>query len=203
MFKIAKVISAIFSPLLVPTYGVWIALNVSAYSVLPSSVLLGVTAVVFMLTGLFPFVTIFALHRIGKIDSMSLNDRNDRTLPYAITAFAYLLCAFYLRQVNAQSWIIMFMVGGLCALLISMTVNLRWKISGHLAAQGGLFGVIMRVTVNNLAYGEMLWLIVAVIIVAGMVGSSRLLLQRHTLWQTIAGFVNGFLSVFMLSAIEW
>lgn len=46
------------------------------------------------------------------------------------------------------------------------------------------------------------WLI-ATIIAAGLVGSSRLLLNRHTPMQVLAGTANGFVCVYLLMGISY
>ncbi len=47
----------------------------------------------------------------------------------------------------------------------------------------------------------MVWWIVGAIITAGLLGSARIWLGRHTLMQVLAGSAVGFLSVWTLSLI--
>jgi membrane-associated phospholipid phosphatase len=42
---------------------------------------------------------------------------------------------------------------------------------------------------------------VVAVMLAGIVGSSRLLLGRHNLLQVVAGFANGFICIFLLSML--
>jgi hypothetical protein len=42
---------------------------------------------------------------------------------------------------------------------------------------------------------DLFWMLCITIMVAGLLGSARLVLNRHDAWQVLAGVVVGFLSV--------
>lgn len=48
---------------------------------------------------------------------------------------------------------------------------------------------------KGLSAFDLLWLLCLSIIVAGLLGSSRLALKQHNIWQVLAGAVVGFLSI--------
>ena len=88
------------------------------------------------------------------------------------------------------------------ACVINIIVNRWWKISAHAAGMGGLVALMFRIIASHYAlYNLNVWLSV-MIIVAGMVMTSRVYLKRHTLWQVLAGFANGFICVYLLSMIH-
>ena len=64
-----------------------------------------------------------------------------------------------------------------------------------MAGIGGVVALIYQIHVQGLSAFDLLWLLCIVIIVAGILGSARLALKRHNLWQVIAGVVVGFLCV--------
>ncbi len=79
----------------------------------------------------------------------------------------------------------------LCAL-----INVWWKISTHTAAIGGVAGALVAFSIIFM-FNPISWLCF-VIILAGMVGSSRIILRQHTLSQVIAGFWMGAVSSYFV-----
>lgn len=201
MKRLAQFISFVFSPLLIPTYGVWLALWTTVLVLIPVNLRWGVTAVVFILTCLLPLAAIFVLLKLKLVTDPGLNKQNERFIPYLITSLCYAGCALYLYFVHAPLWMSMFMVGGLLASIVSLVVNHWWKISAHMAAVGGLAALMFRIMTDHYGLPFDIWVLIGVVMVVGLVGTSRLLLERHTLGQVAAGTLNGFLCVYLMSAI--
>lgn len=203
MNRFASIISAVFSPLFIPTYGVGLALlTTTLYYVTPAAkwhVLLTTLAT----TGMIPLIAIYLLSRIGRVTDIGLNERRERTLPYLISLPCYLGCAGYLVTVHSPAWLTMFMVGGAAALTVTMIVNFWWKISAHAAGMGGLVALMIHIVARGLNVWETEWVAMAAIIVAGLVCSCRLILHRHTLGQLAAGFTLGFLAVFLATDFNY
>lgn len=194
--KFASIISTVFSPLLVPTYAVWLALSVTVLAAAPAADRLKVVLGVFLLTGLMPALLIVAMWKLGFVSEPGLNKRTERTIPYLITIAGYVLAAFFLVRVNAPLWLTAFLGGAALAALISMIVNRRWKISAHMAGVGGLLGLVSAMAVGPWTITPtMIWWVAVVVLVCGLTGTARLILHRHTLAQVAAGFVNGLLCV--------
>lgn len=195
----ASAFSSIFSPLLVPTYGVILALWLTFLVYLPAGMRWTVVAVTFVSTCILPLTAIIALWKLGMIRDPQLNNRTERTVPYVVTGLCYLGCGLFFATNDAPSWLWALMIGGAIATMVCIIVNMRWKISAHMAAMGGLLALMFRIAASGMeAVRFDGWLSMAVI-VAGCVGSSRVFLERHTLWQVIAGTAVGFLCVFILS----
>ncbi len=202
MNKISNILSALFSPLLVPTYGMAMAGTLTILHLLPDSLIWTAVGITFVITGLIPISAIIAMYRSGFIKDAALNERTERSVPYIITALCYMGCGLFLYKANAPFWLPMFFAGGALACVINTIVNRWWKISAHAAAMGGLVALMFRIVASHYAlYNLNIW-ISAVIILAGLVMTARLYLKRHTLWQVLLGFVNGFLCVYLLSMIR-
>lgn len=197
----ARILSAVFSPLLVPTYGVAAGLWLSVLSLVPGNPLWVVVVVTWIITCLVPMAAIAGLVTLGKVKDPGLNNRSERTVPYIVTALCYLGCALYLYCHHAPAWLWGFPCGGALAVAICLPINFKWKISAHMAAMGGLVAVFMVLAVRSVAIYGMMWWITAAVIVAGLVGSSRIYLERHTLLQVLAGFAVGYICVFFISLI--
>lgn len=197
MTKFFRVVSTVFSPLVVPCYGVALALCVTPLSAVPFAQRMGVVGMCALFIFIIPALAVLALYRANLISDPGLNSRGDRTIPYAITILCYLLCAYYLYRIAAPGWLVGVMAGGLLTIVINLTVNLRWKISGHMAAMGGFIAITLYIAANQLAIIPMIWFVVGAFLAAGLVGTARLYLNRHTPMQVLAGTINGFLCVYL------
>lgn len=187
---------------MVPTYAMMLVIWLSPLSILPSKILWSLVGVVFVFTGVIPMSAIFALYRTGKISDTGLNNRTERTVPYVIVTICYLACSFLFFRMQAPMWLTMFFAGAAAAAVVNITVNRWWKISAHAAALGGVVAILFRlVTLYGPSPTILIWISVATV-VTGLVMSSRVYMQRHTLMQVLAGVANGYLCVWFLSAIH-
>lgn len=202
MKKISEILSAVFSPLLVPTYGMVLAAFLTILRMLPSNLLWTAIGITFVITCLVPVSAIVALYRSGVIKDPALNNRTERFIPYGVVVLCYLGCGFFFYKASAPFWLPMFFAGGALATVISTVVNCWWKISAHAAAMGGLVALVFRIVTSHYALFNMNVWLSGVIIVAGLVMTARVYLSRHTLWQVLAGCANGFLCVYLMSMIN-
>lgn len=197
---IAGVISLIFTPLLVPTYGVLLSLNYTfIVGLSQGSTRALIILTTFAITCMLPACIIALLHRLGKISDPGVNEQKERFIPYIATIICYVICAIYLRNINAPVWIPMFIVGGGIAAIASILINIKWKISAHGAGMGGIIALIFTTWINGYNFIDFMPLASIAIIMAGLVGSSRIILNRHTLEQVLAGILNGFFWVFIMT----
>ena len=198
--QLAKIISTIFTPLLAPTYGLIISLNFTLIAPMSdASTRMWVTLSILAITCMLPVSAIALLFKLGKISDPGVNEQKDRLIPYGITVLCYLIGAIYLTKVNSPQWIPMFMVGGGIAAIVSALVNLRWKISAHGAGMGGLVALVFTIWINGYGLMDYMPLTTIAILIAGLVGTSRLILKCHTLSQVLAGTLNGFFWVFLMT----
>lgn len=195
--------SFIFSPLLAPTYGIIVIWLTTVLMLLPGGTVRSLLLTIFSLTFFVPLLLIGLLWKLGIVSDPGLNKRTERTWPFAISATGYAVVIYLLIHVHAPAWITMFIVGGLVATIVAALVNLRWKISIHLTGMGGLLGLMCRLYASDLVLFNGFAVMSALIIATGLVGTSRLILNRHTPLQVAAGIVNGFICVFLLTAIRW
>lgn len=199
---IAGVISIITSPLVMPTYGMAISLWGTYLIFAPAATRWQVLLLTFAATTMLPVIVIFILTKVGVIKHPALNDRNDRPYVYAAAAMAYLGVSFYLSKIHSPQWLSMFMLAAAITAVVTMIINFRWKISGHATSIGGLTALTFFLCFRNLTLHNNEWLFVGMVIVAGAVMTSRLILERHTLGQVVAGFFNGALWVTALELLS-
>lgn len=188
---VAHVVSDVFSPILMPTFGMAAALWLTVLHYLPLSVRLWALLGVFGLTAVLPFLFILIMIKRGRISDVSISDRAQRPAPYCVSIACYLGAGFYLMMLHAPAWLPGFFFGAAAVSLISLFVTHWWKISAHVGAAGGFAGIIYWLAYRGMIMEPMLWVSVAFIL-CGVLAWSRLYLGRHTPLQVLAGAVMAF-----------
>ena len=194
--------STVFSPLLVTTYGVILAMSLTFLAVLPATTRLLTVGMLFFMTAVIPAVSIMVMKRLGMVSDHSLSERSERTPAYLISAVCYIAAAIYLMKVHSPDWLWLFVAGGLLSLVINVVITRWWKISAHMTAMGGLVALLFRFQLSYIAIYDMQWWIIGAIVLTGIVGSARIYRERHDLWQVLAGTACGFVCVFFITMIH-
>lgn len=154
---------------------------------------------VFLITFVLPVLNIYLLYKLRRIPSLLLSDPKHRGFPYVITAMFYFGLVYLLLDVNIWNSIKLFVFGAGIAILLTALINLKFKISAHLVGLGGLLGVL--ISVSMLLLIDITWMYIVVVLLAGVVGSSRMLLAEHKASELLSGFVLGLLVQFGLFLI--
>ena len=199
--ELARFISTMFSPLLTPTYGMFLALNISPKVLDTTGTRIKLLLIIFGITCVLPMATITVLHNLKLIKDKRIIKREDRFYPYLAGTAFYLIALWYLAYTHEPQWLVMFCAGGALACAISAIVNLKWKISAHMAGMGGVLALLWQLDAMQLEVISPVWMtfyIILIIGLCGLVGTARMLLKRHTLPQVIAGFLNGLICVSLM-----
>ncbi len=197
----ARIISLLFSPMFIPTYAIFLAFQVTVLHYVQPEVQWVTLLITLALTGFVPMVVIMLLYAFRIVKSTNLERRKERIIPYSAAFLGYCGCAVYLNSVHAPSWLWLFVIGGAVALLIVDVVNLWWKISAHAAAMGGFVGFVFFLIKYGQTMIDLTHFAMLTVIVAGLVCTARLILNRHTLWQIAAGLLVGFSSVMLITTM--
>ena len=197
IYVFARIFSTLLSPLLMPTYGIFLALWATVLCYIPQGTRLVVLLVVFGITCIMPMVAIAVLHNLKIIEDKRLVKREERWLPYIATVLCYICSAIYLHHIHTPQWVVVFMVGGAAACVVSTVVTLWWKISAHMAGIGGLLAFALHTYIDGYNVIDMKLVICLLVLLAGCLGSSRIFMRRHTSMQVVAGFVNGLAVVYL------
>lgn len=198
----AQIISDIFSPIMIPTYGMVLSMWATPLRSIPESNRLIATLLVAVITGLVPLFVIAMLIKAGKISDRALSCRNQRTVPMSIAAACYIGASLFVGSLGAPVWLRMFFIGAATAAVIVILITLKWKISAHTTAMGGLTGMMLWFAVSGVADINIMIMFSIGIILAGAVATSRLLLQRHTLGQVLSGLALGIIISFASMCIR-
>ena len=200
--NVSHVLSWILVPLLMPVFGILFIFRLSILDVVPAGMQTAVTFVIAGINFFAPMLLIFLLKLMGVVQDVGLNGQKERSIPYVITALCYGASAWFVASRGAPVWVSMFFCGGVVASLVNLSINFRWKISAHAAAIAGLVALLIRLQRDVAVESQLfVWLLITVG-AAGLLGSARIWLGRHTVWQVLAGYAVGFCSVFFLMYIQ-
>lgn len=197
----ANIISGLFHPLLTVTYGVAIALTFTYLVIYPPVMKLLLFGGAFLSTALIPGLFIYLMVKNGAAVDLELSDRRERVVPYLILITSILVCIFFMYKMMLPFWFLSLLIGACVALLLSLLINFYWKISAHMLGIGGLLGGVMGISRVHLI--NPYWGFIILIVIAGLVGMSRIFLKRHTPMQVYAGFCLGFICTFVASFMSY
>ncbi|MFN8255506.1 MAG: hypothetical protein U0W24_07450 [Bacteroidales bacterium] len=202
--NISKVISVIFHPLLMPTYTLLIIFNSDThYSYMPFEAQKILYLLVFFSTFLLPVSTIPFLINLKLITGLGLDKSKERIIPLAITAVCYLFSYYLLYRlpVSTLAFIRILIFASFVLIIVDLVITIKWKISAHLTGIGGLTGSLLFYAMYLNA--DFSLLIPLIILLAGLIGYSRLNLQAHTPSQIYAGYLVGIFGMFMIMLIAF
>lgn len=196
MKKFYNIISFVFQPLLMPTYGIAMLINLDVFDVLPFIWRMIAIIGTLLFTGILPAVPILMMLKRGEVNDLFISKREERTMPYLFIFLAYIFWTLFMwRVLNFPVFMVAAGIGTAISILLITFINLKWKISAHLSGIGGLVGGIFGIC-YRMAYNP-IWLFVLVLFISALVAISRIALKAHTPGQTLAGFSLGFISVFL------
>jgi len=185
----AKALSALFNPFYLPVVGLILLFMFSYLSILPWVYKLLVVALVYVCTVLLPTYLIYLYRRYQGWSLVDLGVRERRLVPYVIGIVCYGLCIYLMRLHHIAHLMTSIVMAALVIQVVCALVNLWWKISTHMAAIGGVVGAVFAFSV--LFNYNPVWWISITIVIAGMLGTARMILRQHTLRQVVVGFLVG------------
>lgn len=211
----ARILSYIFHPLLVLTYGLVILIMIDPFAFgvnriqAPGSKLLLLR--IFLSTFFIPTMAILMLYFLGMVKSLRLEDKMDRTGPYIITGIFYLwLLRNFWNSSLIPSVYTTFMLGITIALFLAFLINIFSKVSIHAAGISALIAMVMitmltqyhnilaiPITQGRYLSTSLLYLLLALLLIAGLLGTSRMYLQKHEPSELYGGYFIGFVSPFI------
>ncbi len=208
----AHAVSYLFHPLFIMTYMAVLLSFINPY-------LFGVHDIkgnaifilqIFFYTLFMPLFGVLLMKNLGFIQSLEMEDKKERIGPLmvCITIYSWLSYNYYNSTIIPNAFTI-FMLGTTLALSLAFFINVFSKISLHALGMGGFLGMIV-ITMMYFSYGvfqvgsvsiSMNFLLMAVVLLCGIVGTSRLILEAHEPMDLYGGFFIGFGTQFLALTI--
>lgn len=189
LLGIARFISTIFTPFTIPTLAFFVLFLFSYLRIMPIQYKLIVIGIVFSFTILMPVLTIFLFRKIHGLASHELADRKKRYMPYLLTIISYAFCLLMMHRLNIPWYMSGIILASLLMMIVFVLVNLKWKLSEHMGGAGAVIGGL--VSFSALFGYNPVWWLCFFILVAGVLGSARIILGHHKLGEVVVGFVIG------------
>lgn len=189
LIRTARVISAIFTPFSIPFLAFLILFLFSYLRIMPIQYKLIVLGVVYCFTILMPTLTIFLFRKINGFSPEDLDERKRRFMPFLLTITSYVFCLVMMHRLNIPWYMTGIILAALIMMVICIVVNLKWKLSEHMAGVGAIVGGL--VSFSALFGYNPVWWLCLFILIAGVLGTARIILQHHTLGEVLVGFAVG------------
>ncbi len=204
---VAHFISVIFHPLFMVPYvlGILLLINPYLFSIQDSKSKGLILISVFLLSVFFPLFGILMLRLVGLNQSVMMSKREERIAPLIITGIFYLWLFVNIKSnPGIPEAFIAFSLGATIAVFVSFFINNFSKISLHAVGAGGFLAAILMIRVlfsydsfilrlgglgQYLIHVDLV--IMLGILIAGLVGTARLILKAHNQQDLYGGFIVG------------
>jgi membrane-associated phospholipid phosphatase len=183
----AKLISAIFHPLLTPAVAFLLLITANGRLNLSEKVI--TTAIAVSFSCVFPIASLWYLLQKGTVDSVDVAVREQRPWPLVLAALNYFFGFLLLSYIQAPELVQGLMFCYATNTLVVALITFWWKVSVHTTAMSG--------PLVALTYSFGSWVLPFFLLVP-LVGVSRVVLHRHTVGQVIVGGLLGL----VLTAIQ-
>jgi membrane-associated phospholipid phosphatase len=185
----ARIVSMVFTPFYLPFLGMMVLFIFSYLGLMPWAYKLQLLTLVYLFTILLPTILIHLYRRYNGWTLIELGHRERRMVPYVISILCYFFCIYVMDMLHIPHFMQTILLAALLIQVICALINVWWKISTHTAAIGGVAGALF-------VFGEFfgfnpVWWLCLVLVLAGLLGTSRMILRQHSLLQVVAGFLVG------------
>ncbi|MBX7107559.1 MAG: hypothetical protein K1X61_02825 [Chitinophagales bacterium] len=190
----ARLLSFFFHPLILPTYAFLLICwtNPLLFSNYNDEALSKILLTVFINTFLFPAIAILLIWRLGFVKSLYMETQQERLVPYITSGAMYIWTYVVFRKSGLPEILSIVILGATITLFACFLITIFRKVSIHAAAMACLF--ILTFAMCLLSQADYSFLLIAIAMLAGIVGSSRLLLGAHDINEVSLGFFIGVMS---------
>ena len=196
MLRVARITSIVFTPFSIPFLAFLVLFLFSYLRIMPILYKGIVLGIVYCFTILTPTITIFLFRKINGFARQELSERKKRYVPILLTIISYVFCLLMMRKLNIPWYMTGIIFVSLVISIICILVNLKWKLSEHMAGMGGIIGGLVSFSAL-FSYNPVVWLCLFILI-AGILGSARIVLGHHTLGEVLSGFVVWLVCSFLI-----
>ncbi|MEI8279520.1 MAG: hypothetical protein WCG87_07125 [Bacteroidota bacterium] len=189
---LANVVSVICHPVLLPTFMAFVLFKLDAAS------FAGLTAKqmnmwllsIGITTLFFPVFSILLMKALGFIESIQLHTPKDRIIPLLAIMIFYFWVNHVLGNVpNVPLILHVLSLGCFWGVIVVFMVTIFFKVSMHTAGAGGMLGMMIVLLMHNTIN---MWIPLLVgIVIAGLIGTARMLLRAHTASEIWLGYILG------------
>ena len=190
----ARCVSLVFTPFYLPLLGLSALFSFSYLNLLPIEYRLTVLLLVYFFTILLPTFLIHLYRRAQGWTLIELGQKRRRMVPYAISILCYLTCIWLMQRLHIYQFVPIILIAALLIQMVCALINVWWKISTHMAGIGGVTGALIIFS-ERFSFNPVWWLCL-VLVLAGVLGTARMILRQHSLAQVLCGYAVGLVCAF-------
>ena len=196
MKKIANVVSYLFHPLIMPTLGLLLILNSGTYvSLLDPSIKRAILFVMALGTLIFPLIMVPIFYYRNLVTNLQESRREERLIPQLIILILYIITFVYFVRLPLSSVIHAYMLSVAATLFLVLLLNIKFNVSFHMAALGGLSGLI--VALIALYESPLQGVLIISLLAGGLTGSARLAIGAQRWGEVLSGYFIGLAMVLL------
>ena len=185
----ARALSLVFTPFYLPIVGLVVLLTFSYLSLLPLVYKLFLLFTFWLSTVIIPTALIRLYRHYQGWTRLQLGNRERRMIPYVISILSYMMCYYFMALTHVPRFMGSVLIAALVVQVACAIVNVWVKVSTHTAAIGGMAGALVAFSLI-FSFNPVWWLCL-IILVSGLVGTSRMILRQHSLGEVVGGFLLG------------
>lgn len=188
---LAKALSLLFHPLLLPTYAFVLVIlsNPFLFASYGNDKWIFVLRV-FINTFVFPAICILLLWRLGFVKNIEMPEKEDRIIPYIVVGTLYIWSFMTFRKSSDPQMLNIILLGSCITLFTSFFANIFTKVSIHAAGMACFTAVVLLLSLQS--YYDLRFIFMTVLLLAGVIGTARLYLKAHSLPEVLNGYLIGF-----------
>ena len=191
--------SMVFTPFYLPILGMIVLFFFTYLSGLPFGYKMLVLTLVYLFTILVPTLLIHAYRRYQGWTLIELGTKERRMVPYLISIVSYFFCFYLMEVFRIPRFMGGILVAALLIQVLCAMLNVWWKVSTHTAAIGGVGGALL--SFSNIFMFNPVWWFCLVVLLGGLLGTSRMILRQHSLSQVLAGFGIGLVTAYVVISV--
>lgn len=150
-----------------------------------------------IVTLLLPILFFFVLRTTGKVDSIMISEISQRKIPLVIQCFLTIMLVRKSITLDHFPEFHFFFLGGLLSTILALILLFfRTKASLHMVGISALTVFIIGLSIHNQTRN--INLIAFLVLMNGVVASSRLEMKAHTVKELVIGFVLGIIPQVLL-----
>lgn len=205
MTVFARVISVLFHPLLLATYlfGLFALLYPLAFDPISEEGIWTFVGLLFSFTFVLPLLVLNLLRTLKKLPSFTMYERRERIIPFIFISICYTAITVIIYHhsrvsLNDNFFRILVVINSL--VVVSTLVTFFYKASVHSIGIWGMVGILLLLnTVSDTTI--LFYPMIGCVLLAGIVMSSRLALQVHTLEEVLLGGTLGLTTSFVVMSL--
>lgn len=196
LYTFSKWFSKLMMPSVMPAV-VFISIFTCSYlRIMPLGYRLMVVGIVACFTWVLPELFALASRLFDKDKAQTATERKSDWSQSFIYLFSYITCTVLMIRLGMPWYLTAALLASLLMMVICYIIRIWWQVSMHMAAIGGVIGALVMYGVL-LGYNPV-WALCFVVLLAGLLGTARIVAGGHTNMQVFVGFAIGYASAWLL-----